>query len=101
MAYLHLSLPLTFIFCDLLTDTSDVEIDVRESDEYVIIKSVDAGVAVALTRFRHTYTMVVRMADSAYDISTGMLKACPADEIISIETSEFANYIFNKYPVLV
>ena len=50
----------------------------------VLIKSKQAGIAISVGRFAHTYQLVLRMSDSLFLSSTGLLySGCTGNDIIT------------------
>ena len=53
-------------------------------DNYIRLVSRTSGVSLVLKRVRHTYMMVLRMADDVFRRSTGLLySGCDPDDQIS------------------
>ena len=65
------------------SDESDVTLEML-GDDYIRLVSRTSGVSLVLKRVRHTYMMVLRMADDLLRRSTGLLySGCDPDDQIS------------------
>ena len=74
------------IFTDyyvLKGESKEAEIDLTDNG-FLIIRSKEAGLAISLANYAHTYQLVLRMADRLFLKSTGLLyTGCSGDDLIN------------------
>ena len=74
------------------SDANDVELEERSSSR-IRLSSRNNGLAITVQRVQHTYMVVLRMSDSLFPHSSGVLYiGCDADQLINRDTVNSGTY---------